>query len=113
MGAIDARWMTTGTAAGDWETAFEAYRKSREAAKKLEEDYAGATAEIERELETRFDALVSDWSDAMETLLFLEAPTFEAVATKARIVADDAVSDLVIAPAVAQTIAEDLERLAA
>lgn len=105
--------MTRGTAVGEWERAVAAYRRTRAAAKKFEEEYARASAEIEAEVELRFDALVNEWSAAMETLLFVEAPNFAAVAIKARVVADDVVSDLVIAPAVAQAIAADLERLAA
>jgi hypothetical protein len=49
----------------------------------------------------------------MEKLLLMEAPSVAAIAIKARVIADDAVSDLDIAPAVAQAIAADLERLAA
>jgi hypothetical protein len=113
MGAIDARRLTRENALGDWERAVGAYRRSRAAAKSLEAELAAATAEPPRDVEARFDALVDRWSAAMETLLLLEAPSVAAVAIKARVVADDGVSDLVIAPFVARAIAADLERLAA
>lgn len=112
MGAIDTRRLTRGTKVGDWERAVEAYRRSRAAAKSLEVELAVATAEPARDVEARFDAVVGRWSAAMETLLLLEAPSVAAVAIKARIVADDGVSDLVLAPVAAQAIAADLERLA-
>jgi hypothetical protein len=113
MGAIDTKRLTRETTLGDWEKAVEAYRRSRATAKSLEAELTGSTAEPTRDLEARFDVLVGRWSAAMETLLLLEAPSVAAVATKARVVADDGVSDLVIAPFVAQAIAADLERLAA
>jgi hypothetical protein len=113
MGAIDTRRLTRETTLGDWERAVDAYRRTRAAAKSLEAELAGATSAIPQDVEACFDALVGRWSVAMETLLLLEAPSVAAVAIKARVVADDAVSDLVIAPAAAQAIAADLERLAA
>lgn len=113
MGAIDTRPLTRETTLGDWERAVDAYRRTRAAAKSLEAELAGAAAEPTRDVEARFDALVGRWSAAMERLLLFEAPSIAAVAIKARVVADDAVSDLVLAPVVAQAIAADLERLAA
>lgn len=113
MGAIDTKRLTRETTLGDWERAVAAYRRTRAAAKSLEGELAVATTEPTRDVGARFDDLVGRWSAAMETLLLLEAPSVAAVAVKARVVADDAVSDLVIAPVVAQAIAADLERLAA
>ena len=113
MGAIDTRRLTRETIPSDWERAVEVYRRSRAAAKSLAAELAGARAEATQDVEARFDALVGRWSAAMETLLLLEAPSVAAVAIKARVVADDAVSDLVIAPVAARAIAADLERLAA
>jgi hypothetical protein len=113
MGAIDTRRLTREITFGDWEKAVDAYRRSRAAAKSLEEEYARSTDQVEGEIEPLLDSLVNDWDAAMQTLLFFEAPSVAAVAIKARVVADDGVSDLDIAPAVAQAIAADLERLAA
>lgn len=113
MGAIDTRRLTREVTFADWERAVEAYRRSRAAAKSLETELARSTAGPTRDVEARFDALVRCWSAATETLLLLDAPSIAAVATKARVVADDAISDLVIAPVVARAIAADLERLAA
>lgn len=113
MGAIDTGRLTRETTLCDWERAVEVYRGSRTAAKALEAELARAAAGPTPDVEARFEALVGRWSAAMETLLLLEAPSVAAVAIKARIVADDAVSDLVIAPVAARAIAADLERLAA
>lgn len=113
MGAVDTRRLRRETELGGWERAVEAYRRSRAAAKSLEAELASATAEPTRDVEAHFDALVGRWSSAMETLLLLDAPSVAAVAIKARVVADDAVADLVIAPVIARAIAADLERLAA
>ena len=113
MGAIDTRRLTCGTTLGAWEGTVDAYRQSRAAAKSLEAELSAATAAPTQDVEARFDALVDRWSAAMEKLLLMEAPSVAAIAIKARVIADDAVSDLDIAPAVAQAIAADLERLAA
>jgi hypothetical protein len=112
MGAIDTKRLMRETTLVDWEKAVEAYRRSRATAKSLEAELTGSTAEPTRDMEARFDALVGRWSAAMERLLLMEAPSVAAVAIKAKVVADDAVSDLVIAPVAARAIAADLERLA-